>query len=64
VVDHYNEHIQQSATLSVFLQNNSNNDKRSELALTNQEKKDIVAFLRLLTDSSFITDNRFSNPFK
>jgi cytochrome c peroxidase len=64
VVDHYNEHIQQSATLSVFLQNNSNDGKGTELALTSQEKKDIVAFLHLLTDSSFITDKRFSNPFK
>lgn len=31
--------------------------------LTAQEKKDLLAFLHLLTDSSFIQDKRFSNPF-
>jgi cytochrome c peroxidase len=63
VVDHYNEHIQQSETLSIFLQNNSNTVNGSQLDLTVQEKKDLLAFLHLLTDSSFITDKRFSNPF-
>jgi cytochrome c peroxidase len=63
VVDHYNEHIQQSSTLSIFLQNNSNNINGNNLGLTSEEKKDILAFLRMLTDSSFITDKRFSNPF-
>jgi len=64
VVDHYNEHIQQSPTLSIFLQNNSNTSKGTRLDLTAQEKKDLVAFLHLLTDSTFITDKRFSNPIK
>jgi len=38
------------------------NDGRG-LHLSTQEKKDLLAFLRMLTDSSFITDKRFSNPF-
>ena len=63
VIDHYNEHIEQSPTLSIFLQNNSNHINGTQLGLTGQEKKDIIAFLNLLTDSSFITDKRFSNPF-
>jgi cytochrome c peroxidase len=62
VVDHYNEHIQQSATLSIFLQNNSNTVNGSQLNLTGQEKKDLIAFLHLLTDSTFIKDKRFSDP--
>jgi cytochrome c peroxidase len=33
------------------------------LDLTAQEKKDLIAFLQMLTDSTFITDKRFSNPF-
>lgn len=64
VVDHYNEHIQQSPALSIFLQNNSNEVDGKNLALTGQEKKDLIAFLYMLTDSSFIADKRFSNPFK
>jgi cytochrome c peroxidase len=63
VVDHYNEHIQPSATLSTFLQNNQPGMDGTKLGLTVAEKKDLVAFLHLLTDSSFITDKRFSNPF-
>jgi cytochrome c peroxidase len=63
VVDHYNEHIVQSEMLSPFLQNNSNTMNGQSLDLTAQEKKDLVAFLHLLTDSTFITNKSFSNPF-
>ena len=63
VVSHYNEHVKQSNTLSPFLQNNSNDLNNKSLALTLHEKTDLVAFLNMLTDSSFVTDKRFSNPF-
>ncbi|HVW60676.1 MAG TPA: hypothetical protein VHC48_11585, partial [Puia sp.] len=56
VIDHYSDHIEGSATLSPFLRDN--------LKLTAVEKKDLLAFLRMLTDSSFITNPKFSNPFK
>jgi cytochrome c peroxidase len=64
VIAHYNEHIIESSTLSPFLQNNSNKANSRSLDLTLQEKKDLLAFLNMLTDSSFITDKRFSNPFQ
>lgn len=32
--------------------------------LTEQEKHDIIMFLKTLTDSSFINDSQFSDPFK
>ena len=63
VIDHYNEHITQSNTLSPFLQNKSNTLNGKSLDLTQQEKKDIVAFLNMLTDSTFINNKYFSNPF-
>ncbi len=63
VISHYNEHITQSSTLSPFLQNNSNRAEGKSLDLNLQEKKELMAFLHMLTDSSFITDKRFSNPF-
>jgi cytochrome c peroxidase len=34
------------------------------MELTSQEKKDLVAFLRSLTDSTFLRDPRFSNPWR
>ncbi|MEO5995826.1 MAG: cytochrome c peroxidase [Chitinophagaceae bacterium] len=64
VVEHYNEHLIQSSTLSIFLQNNSNKENDKLLNLTAQEKTDLVFFLKMLTDSTFITAKRFSNPFK
>ncbi|MDA0783571.1 MAG: hypothetical protein O2814_03380 [Bacteroidetes bacterium] len=33
------------------------------LNLTQEEKDALVAFLRTLTDVSFITDKKFSDPF-
>jgi len=56
VVDHYSDHIVSSVTMSPFIRGNLN--------LTAVEKKDLLSFLRMLTDSSFITDPRFSDPFK
>lgn len=32
--------------------------------LTEQEKADLIAFLRSLTDNEFVTDRRYSNPWK
>ncbi|MBS1565854.1 MAG: cytochrome-c peroxidase [Bacteroidetes bacterium] len=63
VIDHYNEHVVNNDLLSPFLMNNSNTAGGTSLGLTTQEKKDLLAFLQMLTDSSFITDKRFSNPF-
>mgnify|MGYP000881321252 CR=1 FL=1 len=62
VLDHYNAHIQKSATLSSFLQNTSNEMGGQNLALTKSEKADLTAFLGMLTDSTFITNPAFSNP--
>jgi cytochrome c peroxidase len=63
VLDHYSDHISNSASLSPVLRNTSNVAGDASLRLSQQEKKDIIAFLQLLTDSSFITNPKFSNPF-
>lgn len=62
VLDHYSEHIQQSGTLSSFLQDVSNEEGGKSLSLAPQEKQDIIAFFGMLTDSTFITNPAFSNP--
>ena len=36
---------------------------RKTLLLTPQEKESVLAFLNMLTDSTFISDPRFSDPF-
>jgi len=62
VLDHYSGHIQQSPTLSAFLQDISNEAGGKNLGLTKNEKADLAAFLGMLTDSSFISNPEFSNP--
>lgn len=63
VLNHYNEHIQNSPTLDVQIINASNEVGRKTLALSPQEKEDIIAFLKTLTDQNFIENTKFSNPF-
>ena len=62
VLDHYSEHIHSSPTLSSFLTAISNEKNGKMLLLTRSEKSDIVSFLSMLTDSTFITNPEFSNP--
>lgn len=62
VLDHYNEHIRESATLSSFLKGVSNEKGGKTLMLTSGEKADIVAFLNMLTDATFINNPAFSDP--
>ncbi|HEY0246052.1 MAG TPA: cytochrome c peroxidase [Mucilaginibacter sp.] len=62
VVDHYSDHVRESASLSSFLRGESNEKNGKTLKLTAEEKEDIVAFLNMLTDNTFITDPRFADP--
>lgn len=58
VVEHYNTGGQPSATVDPLMKHVG-----TGLSLTNQEKMDLVAFLRTFTDETFITNPDFSNPF-
>jgi cytochrome c peroxidase len=65
VLDHYSNHVQMA---SPGLDNNliqGINDPPfgTHMDLTATEKKQVIAFLKTLTDSTFITDKRFSSPF-
>ena len=65
VVSHYNEHIAfNSPNLDPLLLNTTNDPAQRSftLDLTADEKAKIVAFLRTLTDSTFIRDPRFARP--
>ncbi|WP_210521002.1 cytochrome-c peroxidase [Hymenobacter terricola] len=65
VVSHYNEHvILNSPNIDPLLLNTTNDPRQQSftLDLTTTEKAQIVAFLRTLTDSTFIKDPRFAKP--
>ncbi|PRY09976.1 cytochrome c peroxidase [Pontibacter ummariensis] len=65
VLDHYNEHIKENSPhLSPLITEATNEVGGKTLLLTEEEKRKIVTFLHTLTDSTFITDKRFSDPFK
>lgn len=68
VLDHYNEGIRVSDSLSPLIMEADNQPQdavniRISLNLNEEEKRAIIAFLHTLTDHSFITEDKFSNPF-
>jgi cytochrome c peroxidase len=69
VIEHYDSGIQRSATLSPLIIEASNEiitdfSAPIRLHLTPQEKQDILNFLHMLTDSAFIQNPAYRNPFE
>ncbi|WP_299759846.1 cytochrome c peroxidase [uncultured Pontibacter sp.] len=65
VLDHYNEHIKyNSPHLSPLIIEATNEVGGKTLLITQEEKRKIIAFLHTLTDSTFIANPKFSDPFK
>ncbi|MCL8000553.1 hypothetical protein M8994_20390, partial [Brucella sp. 21LCYQ03] len=62
VLDHYSDHLITGHGISPFLENRMGTSGQHN-RLTVQEKKDIISFLHMLTDTTFLRDERFSNPF-
>jgi len=67
VLDHYNDHIRMSSTLDILVREASNELREPSdpvsLKLTKEEKDDIIAFLKTFTDSTFINNKKYANPF-
>lgn len=61
VIDHYSDGIQNHKNLSQFLKNGSSAKKFN---FSSTQKSDLVAYLKTLTDQDFITDVKYSDPFK
>jgi cytochrome c peroxidase len=55
VLDHYNENIHMSSTLDILIREASNEFREPD--------DPIIAFLKTLTDSTFINNEKYSNPF-
>ncbi len=67
VLDHYSDHVQMnSPNLDPMLIQGINDPifNPGRMGLTATEKRQVIAFLKTLTDSTFIADKRFSDPFK
>ncbi len=65
VLDHYNDHLKYtSPNLDPLIIEASNMPNGRTLKLSPEEKEKIISFLHTLTDSTFINDSRFSDPFK
>lgn len=58
VVDHYSEHVQQSETIDPLMELVADGGAQ----LTQQDKADLIAFLKTFTDQDFLTDPAFSDP--
>lgn len=62
VLDHYSDHIRESGTLSSFIPAVTDERGRRGMLLTPEQKEDIVSFLQMLTDSTFVTNPEFGPP--
>ncbi len=58
VLNHYASGVKESATLDPVLKNGTT----LGIPLTDTEKKDLIAFLKTLTDPSYLIDKRFVDP--
>ncbi|MBK8723486.1 MAG: hypothetical protein IPL95_14855 [Saprospiraceae bacterium] len=64
VVEHYNSGVKNNKNLDSALRLGWNDSSAPrKLNLTAQQKKDLVAFLKTLTDDNLVNDKRFSDPF-
>ncbi|MFT5824232.1 MAG: cytochrome c peroxidase [Crocinitomix sp.] len=59
VVNHYNKGLKSSSTLDPAL----DQTRATGLRLTEQDKKDLVNFLKTLTDTELTKDPKFGSPF-
>jgi cytochrome c peroxidase len=59
VVAHYNTGLVNSSTIDPALENT----RATGLLLTAQDKTDLVAFLKTLTDTEMTNDSRYATPF-
>ena len=64
VVEHYSSGVHPHRNVAIaFDEAQSGGNQTAGFNLTEKEKMAIVAFLKTLTDDSFVSDQRFSDPF-
>ena len=63
VIDHYDHGTKMSPTVDPLMAVIRHADVGGRLYLNLQEKRQLIAFLNSLTDTSFINNPAYSNPF-
>jgi cytochrome c peroxidase len=63
VVEHYSDGVHTHPNLELALPRENERDGVTGLRLTKEQKVAIVAFLKTLTDTAFVSDDRYSDPF-
>lgn len=61
VIEHYNSGVKNHPNLSLFLKGPDGNPQ--QLNLTEEQKAALVAFLRTLTDTNILDNEKWSDPF-
>jgi len=61
VLDHYSTNIQDNPNLDTRLKSGG---QPMQMNFSEQDKQDIIAFLKTLSDNTFLQAERFSDPFK
>ena len=63
VIGHYSGQVRPHPNLGLAFEDNSSEKGASGFRFTKRQQQALVAFLKTLTDTSFVTDARFSDPF-
>ncbi len=63
VVDHYSEGVQNHENLSQFLKNSAT-QSALKMNFDATDKEDLVNYLKTLTDTDFVTAEKWADPFK
>ncbi|TNE81376.1 MAG: cytochrome-c peroxidase [Bacteroidetes bacterium] len=63
VLDHYDHGFQFSSTLNVNLVKHMDANQQPIPRLSAQDKQDVIAFLKLLNDSTLVTNPKWKSPF-
>lgn len=63
VIDHYSSGIQMNNSLDFRLRDPNNFNEPLKMNFTDDEKQALVAFLETLTDNTFLTAEKFGDPF-
>ena len=63
VVEHYSDGVHLHPNLGLALPEENQRDGVTGLRLTKEQKAALVAFLKTLTDTHFVSDAKYSDPF-
>ena len=63
VIEHYSGQVRSHPNLGLAFEDSNSDMRDSGFQFTKSQRRSLVAFLKTLTDKSFVTDARFSDPF-